>query len=457
MSGRWFRATHLILASGAACLLIFIATIPLPRADDHLIGSDGFFYYAILRSAVLDADLHFGNDYELLGLPKQPQTPMGLPANQFAVGASLLWLPFFLLAHGLSLALSSMGVPAAADGASYVYQSFVCAGTILYASAGFFLAYRAAGRYCRPRPAAGATLALWWATPAIYYIIAEPSMSHGLSVFTMGLFLYLWRPMAERGLLAWAALGGAAGLAALVRWQEGLVALIPLGELVWRVARRETAPARAGACLCVYAAAILLVFSPQMAFWNALYGSPLTMPQGERFMNWFSPAPLKTLFSTRHGLVAWHPVFAAALAGLFALRRRSRPLAAAVLFLFLAQLYVNSAVERWWADDAFGGRRFTGLAPWFVLAAACLIEDVRGRWARPLIVLFLGACVAWNGLSFAQYRLGVVSRSEALTLREMTIDRILLAPRLLDTAVKAAQGKPWEPFADPAHDQALEP
>jgi hypothetical protein len=34
--------------------------------------------------------------------------------------------------------------------------------------------------------------------------------------------------------------------------------------------------------------------------------------------------------------------------------------------------------------------------------------------------------VVWNGLSFAQYRLGLVNRSEALMVREMTLDRLML-------------------------------
>lgn len=41
------------------------------------------------------------------------------------------------------------------------------------------------------------------------------------------------------------------------------------------------------------------------------------------------------------------------------------------------------------------------------------------------------ALVLWNGLSFAQYRLGLVSMNAALTFRQMTIDRLLLPWRLL--------------------------
>ena len=36
-------------------------------------------------------------------------SPTGVPANPFAAGAAILWLPFFLLAHLLLLATAGFG------------------------------------------------------------------------------------------------------------------------------------------------------------------------------------------------------------------------------------------------------------------------------------------------------------------------------------------------------------
>ena len=67
---------------------------------------------------------------------------------------------------------------------------------------------------------------------------------------------------------------------------------------------------------------------------------------------------------------------------------------------------------------------------------ACLIEDAKGGRTYRLLGLLLFALVVWNGLSFAQYRLGFVSKSAALTIQEMTVDRLLLPFELLQSLVR---------------------
>ena len=52
-----------IAAVTLACLLAFLLTIPLPRADGQLVGSDGVYYYVYLPSLLLDGDLDFSDEY----------------------------------------------------------------------------------------------------------------------------------------------------------------------------------------------------------------------------------------------------------------------------------------------------------------------------------------------------------------------------------------------------------
>ena len=81
-----------------------------------------------------------------------------------------------------------------------------------------------------------------------------------------------------------------------MRWQDAIFALIPaLDALTWRAPARTRVLALAAA-----AGAWLIVFSPQMAVWNALYGQPLAMPQGPSFMQWGTPYLLSVLFSGRY-------------------------------------------------------------------------------------------------------------------------------------------------------------
>ena len=442
MSGKAFplrtetdqQAKHRLVLVGTLCAAIFLATLPLPRVDNHLVGSDGVRYYAITRSLLLDGDFDFRNDYQLLG-EHAGLTATGLPANEQGIGTAILWMPFFLVAHVVSLLLNAMGARVPTNGVSYLYEASACLGTIVYATLGFLLTYGTARRILGSPPGrtSWSVVGMWWATPAIYYIIAEPSMSHGLTVFTMATFFALWYPPSpDRSTWHWVKLAGAAGLASLVRWQDGLIILIPLAELCWWVVRRRVSPARALTYLSMSGALILVVFSPQLLMWKTLYGSFLTIPQGTGFFNWSSPHVLATLFSTRHGLISWHPIFLLGVLGLVPLWKEHREVALVILFVFAGELYVNSAVSNWWADDAFGGRRFVSLIPFLTVPLTVVLTRMRRR----LVAAVLAALVLWNGLSLIQYRLRFVSMSEPLTIREMTVDRLLVPFRLIQSILR---------------------
>jgi hypothetical protein len=427
------NARALILYLGLLCLLLFSATLFFPHSDGHLIGSDGRSYYSTLRSLVFDGDFDFTNEYEWVGFEPKPLTVTGLPENPFAIGMPLLWLPFFLAAHLLSLILNGLGLGAATNGLGPVYEAAVCMATIFYGGVAFLLTYRVLRHSFEPWPSLIAILAMWGGTAAIYYMMAEPSMSHGVTLFSVSVFLFLWYPIpSERSGRCWLALGASVGLVALVRWQDGILILLPLAELTWRLARKQLAIRNFLAYAVILIAAALIVFSPQFVMWARLYGTPLTIPQGQEFFNWLAPKPFQTLFSTRHGLITWHPLILIALLGLVPLWRRDRALTLAIIFVFLAQLYLNSAVGRWWADDAFGGRRFTSLIPFLTFPLAALLERVRQEKAlsRALLVV-IAVLIVSNMLGMVQFVLQFVSRSEALSVRELTVDRFLLPLQLL--------------------------
>lgn len=423
-----------LFGTGLICLLVFLATIPLPRIDGMLIGSDGTKYYAILRSIALDQDFDFTNDYALLNEPASRVEATGKPENPFAIGSALLWLPFFLTSHIAALLLNRLGIALSIEGTSYLYQAGTLTGTIFYASLGFFLIYKTSRRLFSVPSSLLATVALWLASSGIYYIIAEPSMSHALTIFANALFLFVWYPPREnRTKINWFVIGMVTALAALVRWQEIIIAIIPIIELIWWVGKGKLTWQKGLRNFLIFVCAVLIGFLPQLIMWWQVYGSPIVIPQGNDFMHWFEPKPLLTLFSTRHGLLTWHPIFLLALFGLIPLWKRDKALVFVILGVFLTQLYINSATDHWWADHAFGGRRFISLIPFFALSLAAFIEYFYERGKLQWIFILLLVLTLWNGLSFIQYRLGFVSMDEALTIKEITVDRILLPWKILQS------------------------
>lgn len=430
-------------------LVVFSASIFLvPRRYGRLIVGDGIYYYVYLRSVVLDGDLDFTNDYtlyqqfnnedpgkkrEMLELHK---TPFGKPANYFSVGPAVLWAPFYLPTHALALIL---GLPH--DGFSFFYEAPILLLSIAYGFLGFLLIYSFTRGLFSRWAALLAVLGMWMATNVVYYMGVSPSASHVLSLFTVSLFLFLWwRTRGHRTMMNWFVLGLSAGLMALVRWQDIIMTLLPLFELIgvaWTQLRKSLFVAMARSVLpqgMIFVLGLLLAFSPQMAAWQILYGAPLTAPQGSGFFYPLRSEMWNVLFGLKRGLFTWTPLVFLAAFGFIPLYRRDRLLGAGAIAVLLAETYINSIVYDWWGGEAFGARRFVSLIPFFCLGLAALVDAIGTRVSKRTLLLALAGFTAWNLLFILQYDLwlhGVGHISANPTLAEITIDKFLVPFQLL--------------------------
>jgi hypothetical protein len=148
--------------------------------------------------------------------------------------------------------------------------------------------------------------------------------------------------------------------------------------------------------------------SIQVLCWWNLYGSFLTIPQGQSFMRWARPYIGQTLFSGWHGLYYWHPALLLASVGLvaYALRNRDKITGLALLACLGAMTYVNACVSDWHAGASFGARRFCCLLPVFAIGLAALFARL-GRRRVFFAFAIAGAFVAWNVLVCLGYSRGM--------------------------------------------------
>lgn len=414
----------------------------------RLIVGDGIYYYVYLRSTVIDGDLGFTNDYTLYqrfnneDLEKKRQmlelhkTPFGKPANYFSVGPAVLWSPAFIPTHLIALALA---LPH--DGFSYLYEAPVLLLSIVYGFIGMLLTYSVAAGLTSRLAALLAVLGVWLATNVVYYMGVSPSASHVLSLFAVALFLFVWwRTRGKRSRRGWFVLGLCGGLMALVRWQDILVTLLPLFEMIGDASPRirQTSLGSVGRDLLpkglVFVLGLVIAFSPQMVAWQVLYGTPLTAPQGPTFFYPTRPELWNVLFGLKRGLFTWTPLIFLAVLGFLPLYRRDRLLGISAVVIFLAESYVNSIVYDWWGGEAFGARRFVSLMPFFALGLAALVDAVAARFSRRILFVALGAFTLWNLLFVLQYDLwlhGIGHISADPTVAEITVDKFLTPFQLL--------------------------
>lgn len=405
---RGWLARHTARLNGAG--LAFIAFLLVLLLGFHVsyqrAGSDGRSYFVQVRSLVMDHDLDVANDEAVFG---------SRAARQYAFGAPVLWSPFFVAGHAWLLAVNALGGNYSTDGYTYPYQRAIGLGTLFYGFAGLLLAYRVLRTYFSRAISALATIGVCATSFLVWYLVAENSMVHGVTMFSTTLFLFLWHRY-RRGPtpIQWVWLGAAAGLMATVRWQDGVFAVLPVADLLWTTWRGRTAqPASARLKAAVrdlagFSAAALVAFSPQMAFWKANYGSWIYLPAREHGFDpgWIPPFLADVLFSANHGLLSWTPVLALSLAGLFLFAREHARVAVVLAGGFLGQLWVNGAVEIWWGGVGFGARRFANSVLVFALGLAALLGWLQ---RRPLVapVAALVALLLYN----TAFMLGMRDRS----------------------------------------------
>lgn len=422
---------------GFACALALAWTIAGLSAPEF--RSDSGAYFSHLRSAAFDHDLDYDDEWRHWGYPPPFRTPTGRARNMHSVGPAVLWSPFFLAAHVYVAADLAPGRGLyAADGYSLPYVRACALGTVAVALAGAWLLARTLARTRGTAVAVLGVAASVLLSPILYYVFVVPSMAHGPCYGVAAALLWAWdraRRAPSRG--AWMVLGGLFGLLCLVRWQAAVYGLLlaPLAVegLVRRTVRVSWLVAAAGCAL--------LAFTPQLVVWRALYGTFLTLPQGEAYLDWRSPHLWDTLISADHGLFSWTPAMAVGLAGLLVGLRRDPVFAGGALAVFAATTWVNGGVSDWAGSDAFGARRFDLVVP---LLAPGLADAAAGLAAvasrRPLVLPVSAAVLLalWNAGLVAHFRRGLYP--ETAPLDRLAGDQGRLVRRTAERVLGAVAG-----------------
>ena len=391
--------------------------------------SDGFYYFAYLRSMAFDRDVNFSNDYKLLGLGDKPHlfepTPTGYAHSAWTIGPAIVWSPFFAAGHAVASRLSARNPDVTADGLSFPYRQAVAIAGLVYGLLGCWFCYRLTRRLYPPALAAAATAGAAGGSFMLWYMVKEPTMTHAPSMAAVAGFTWAW--LARRGsrtTAQWAVLGALAGFMTLVRWQNVLFAILPVfdvtGALIgaWRRSDRAAfaATIRHGLLFTLCAT---IAFLPQMLAWRSIYGAWLAVSPVGPQIRWADPHIVDILWSSRNGLFATSPALYCAAIGLvaFAIRRPATGLP--MIVSAGAMVYFNSIIQDWWGSDGYGMRRFDGLIPFFAIGLATFALGVTRtvqRWpgAAPAIAALV--LVLWNLTLIHTANTGVLRIGETVSL-----------------------------------------
>jgi hypothetical protein len=102
------------------------------------------------------------------------------------------------------------------------------------------------------------------------------------------------------------------------------------------------------------------------------------------------------------------------------------------LVVIAVMVYFNASIQDWWGSAGYGGRRFDGTLPLFVLGLGAAIEALGAAVARrPRLIAaaVLATAAIWNVTLLAAARAGTVSIGAAIPFREAGAEQARLLHR----------------------------
>lgn len=409
--------------------LVLLFALGVQMEDTHGVTSDGVIYFSQLRSVIFDGDLNVAQEFAFLDQPARP-------SHVVPIGTTIVWLPFYVAVAAVDTAGRAIGwwLPPAdptGTGLTLPYVRAALISSFLIGAIGLIAVHLRLRQEFGSATALVTTVLLFAATPLVWYMVYEPSMTHAASFGFVALFVVAagrWvRPDMERPLAI--VLGSLLGLAVVTRPQEALFALVPavlllLGPWSWR--ERLTGGVRLAGWALVGLAPWLLLQA--LHSFVLLSREPFIVAGEGGYLDVWRSRWADTLWSSWHGFFSWHPVAYVAAVGTAAYARRQARWSVAALVVLLAMAWVNGATTDWAGGWSFGGRRFTSLlavlAPGLALVVEALVR-------RPMIALSVlaAAAIVWHQLLVAQYASGLIARDDPPPFDRIVRQQAALATR----------------------------
>lgn len=374
---------------------------------------DQFAYYSYLPAIFIYKDIDFGF---VKDLPENnPQifwptiTKEGKLVNKVTMGMSILFSPFFLMAHGYA---KIVGEPLTGYSMPYRVAMFVSA--LFYILMSLLLMRKLLNRYFIDNITSITLIALFLGTNYFYYAVHEVMMSHAYSFFLYLLFIYLSLKWHEKYKLKYLCLlGVTVGIIALVRPTNLLIVLF---LLLYQVNNFEQLILRFKLFFKkipqIFLAIVLfmMVIFPQLWWWKVQTGHWLFFSYGdnEKFY-WTEPAIWKGLFSYTKGWFVYTPMMLLAVLGIIWVKKYAKDLFIPILLFSIINVYIVLSWWSWWYGGSFGLRAFVEFeVPLSFCFASLLTHFWYKRSTRYLSLSLVGFFLCLNLFQTFQYKRGVL-------------------------------------------------
>ncbi len=349
-------------------------------------------YYSYLHAAFIDHDLSFSvrsHPYWFTETPTLHFVP------KVTYGMSLLYAPFFLLAH--------LFAGAGTTGYEPIYAWSIHIGCMLYGAAGLWYCRKTLLLWFSEGVTAATLLLLFFGTNLFYYLLSETEAVHIMLFCLIAVYVYhvaMWQISGlKKHFLVFMFTGG---IMVLVRPTECLLFLLPALAGVTSADTLKAKLQAIGGLKWWFPVGVLLFILPvipQLLFWKMQSGSFLFFSYGssEKFY-WSDPQLFNFFFSFRKGWLIYTPLMLFGLMGFIPMYRYCKAWFYPVLAYVLLNIYVSASWWDWAYGGSFGMRVMVHVYAVLAIPFACMVQWVYELYQRSRaaskITLYGLSCVA---------------------------------------------------------------
>lgn len=407
--------------------LVLLVALAVQFADTHGVTTDGVIYFTQLRSVIFDRDLDVAAEFAFLNQPPRP-------SHVVPIGPTFVWLPLYAtvaFVHTLGGVVGVVSSPpdAVSAGLTLPYVRAALVSSFAIGALGLMVLHLRLRKEFLPGVAFAASLLLFAATPLVWYMVYEPSMTHAASFGFVALFVAAAASLTrvDMGAAASLLLGVLLGCAFMTRPQEALFALFPALILLFAAApfpQRLRAAVRLGAWAFVGVAPFLAAQALHAAI--LLNREQFALVGGGGYLDPWNSHWADTLWSSWHGFFSWTPAVYLAFLATFAYVVRDRAWTVAAVVIVLAMAWVNGSTADWSGGWSFGGRRFISVLPLLAPGFALLVHGLTRRPLVALVAVAAGA-ITWNYLLVRQYERGLLREGDRTSFGQVIRQQARLA------------------------------
>lgn len=335
--------------------------------------------------------------------------PNGKKVNKYAIGVSVLQLPFFLLAHGIAYLTNRQ-----TDGYSTIYLLAIIFSCINYVVFGLIMLRKLLLQHFSDNVTALALLCIAFGTNLYNYTAFEQGMSHTYSFFLFSTCLfYLNKYYYGFKLKDALILGCSIGLITITRPTNLLILLaLPLWGITtnFELKNRITQVFNNYKSLLICILGASLVVFIQLSYWKYSTGNWIHFSYEEEGFNFRNPEIINGLFSYRKGWLVYSPIVVFSLIGLMLSFKKMRFHSIGITIFLLINIYVIFSWHQWYYGGGFGARPLIETLAIMIFPLAYFIKSIfkLNIIVRASFVVVCLALITLNLFQTYQFSRGVI-------------------------------------------------